>query len=141
MSQEQLTQLSQQANQINALTKELTETKRAKYRDRINGAFAAGKCTKPRCDALLALVDTFQFSADAPQTRGELDFRLEEVESQPSGAAWTDDERIKQFSLAEERPSKRILDGDDISDADVEELVNKLHPLAKAGAGEAVAVS
>ena len=126
---DQTVQLSQANSRISALEAELTSEKRSKYKDRISAAFDAGKCTAPKRDALLQLAGTFQFSAAAPQSKGELDFRLEEIEMNPEGAVWSPEDKIKQLSVRETRPNPNFFDGEDLSDEDAEKLVNKMHPL------------
>lgn len=71
---------------INGLMQRVTEQSRAAYEGRIANLSATGRIAAADADALRALAGTFQFSATSPESKGELDIRLEIYEKLPANS-------------------------------------------------------
>ncbi len=101
ISLEEFTQLSH----TNAkMADQLTKLEREKYVGRINALFSSGRLSKPRCDSMLEMVKTYQFSAmSTPPEIAKLDTMIEMAEELPAGAVWSGAERQVAMSVRTEQ--------------------------------------
>lgn len=125
----QQAKLTEMSRQLDVQRSELTAEKRAKYSARITAAYASGRCDVPQKERLDKLAGLFEFSLDASQGPSELDIRLETVEALPAGAYWSEEQKLKEFSVTSERRNRPFFDADSEPDEDaVEAILNRLHP-------------
>jgi hypothetical protein len=110
------------AAEAGAIRSELTTLRRATYERRVDDCLKAGKCTAARAKALKDAIGTFQFSADKP-TDPAIEAKIEAIEENTPGGAWSPEERITQMAVKEEpRDPFFSNDGEAVTDEEGEKI-------------------
>jgi hypothetical protein len=114
------------AAEATALRSEVTNLRRGAWLRRVDDCLKAGKCTAARAKSIKDLVGTFQFSAEK-QTDPAIEAKIEAIEENTPGAAWSPEERMTQMAVKQEgRDPFFSNDGEPVSDEEGEALANTL---------------
>jgi hypothetical protein len=114
------------AAEAGAYRTEITNLRRGAWIRRVDDALKAGKCKPERAKAIKELVGTFQFSAEK-QSDPTIESKIEAIEENEPGSAWSPAERMTQMAVKEEpRDSFFSNDGESVSEEDGEKLSKML---------------
>jgi len=113
--------------EIASLREQVTISRRNGYLSRIDDLLTTGRITATKAAEMKNGLTSYQFSKEGTADK-QLETVLSVYEELPQGAYWTADEKVKNFSVKEERASSFFNDGDDISDEEADKLAAQLQP-------------
>lgn len=113
--------------EIASLREQVTISRRSGYLSRIDDLLTTGRITAGKAAALKNGLTSYQFSKEGTADE-KLESTLSIYEELPQGAYWTDDEKLKNFSVKEESNSEFFSVDGGVNDKRAEELAAQLHP-------------